>query len=101
LTGHLRFKKGDESPMMLDVNTVRQQFPALRSNATFFDNPGGTQVPQQVLDRILGYLTATNANLGGAFHTSIESDQLLDRSLGRWPSSSAPPAPRRSSLAPT
>ncbi len=64
--------------MMLDVSAVRRQFPALESGAVYFDNPGGTQVPQQVLDRIHGYLTVTNANLGGAFRTSIESDQLLD-----------------------
>jgi cysteine desulfurase family protein (TIGR01976 family) len=66
--------------MMLDVNSVRRQFPALKSDAVFFDNPGGTQVPEQVLDRIHRYLTATNANRGGAFRTSIESDRLLDDS---------------------
>jgi len=66
--------------MTLDVKAVRRQFPALESDAVYFDNPGGTQVPQRVLDRIHGYLTATNANRGGAFRTSIESDRLLDDS---------------------
>src|SRR3989304_5395182 len=66
--------------MTLDVKAVRSQFPALKSDAVFFDNPGGTQVPQPVLNRIHGYLTASNANRGGAFRTSIESDRLLDDS---------------------
>ncbi len=30
--------------MPLDLDLVRAQFPALASGATFFDNPGGTQV---------------------------------------------------------
>src|SRR3989304_2000434 len=66
--------------MTLDVAAVRRQFPALKGDAVFFDNPGGTQVPQQVLDRIHGYLTTSNANHGGAFATSLLSDQLLDES---------------------
>jgi len=64
--------------MTLDVSAVRRQFPALQSDAVFFDNPGGTQVPRQVLDRIHGYLTTSNANRGGAFPTSTESDRLLE-----------------------
>jgi cysteine desulfurase family protein (TIGR01976 family) len=60
----------------------RQQFPALqrtRAGLTpiFLDGPGGTQVPQQVIDAIVGYLTNCNANHGGAFATSRESDQVL------------------------
>jgi cysteine desulfurase family protein (TIGR01976 family) len=64
--------------MTLDVTAVRRQFPALRSEAVFFDNPGGTQVPQTVLDRMLGYLTTSNANRDGAFATSRASDSLLE-----------------------
>jgi cysteine desulfurase family protein (TIGR01976 family) len=64
----------------LDVNAVRQQFPALQSGGVYFDNPGGTQVPHQVLDRIHGYLTASNANRDGAFQTSIDSDRLIEES---------------------
>ena len=63
--------------MPLDVELVRAQFPALASGDVFFDNPGGTQVPSAVLDRMHRYLVHTNANHGGAFRTSIESDALI------------------------
>jgi cysteine desulfurase family protein (TIGR01976 family) len=66
--------------MTLDVTAVRRQFPALQSETVFFDNPGGTQVPQRVVDRMSGYLFESNANRDGAFTTSRESDRLLEES---------------------
>ena len=63
--------------MPLDLNKIRHQFPALHSGAVFLDNPGGTQVAKNCLDRILEYLIETNANHGGAFRTSRESDAVL------------------------
>jgi cysteine desulfurase family protein (TIGR01976 family) len=66
--------------MMLDVAALRRQFPALQSGTIFLDNPGGTQVPQQVIDRMVGYLTECNANCDGAFATSRTSDHLLEES---------------------
>ena len=53
--------------MTFDVAQVRAQFPALKSEAVFFDNPGGTQVAGRVVARMSEYLTRTNANHGGAF----------------------------------
>ena len=64
--------------MPLDLSMIRSKFPALRRPAIFFDNPGGTQVAQPVLDRMNAYLVEHNANHGGAFQTSRESDSLLD-----------------------
>jgi cysteine desulfurase family protein (TIGR01976 family) len=64
--------------MPFDIDQVRAQFPALASGAVFFDNPGGTQVAQQVVARMTDYLVRCNANHGGAFKTSIESDQVLE-----------------------
>src|SRR6266508_6973052 len=60
----------------------RQQFPALRrvSNGrpvVYFDGPAGSQVPQRVIDAIADYLTNHNANHGGAFATSRESDAIV------------------------
>lgn len=63
--------------MPLDPNLIRQQFPALERQAIFLDNPGGTQISRQSLDRMVSYLTRCNANHGGAFRTSIESDAIL------------------------
>ena len=40
----------------------------------YFDGPGGTQVPQRVIDAIVAYYREANANDGGAFITSERSD---------------------------
>jgi cysteine desulfurase family protein (TIGR01976 family) len=64
--------------IMLNLNLIRSQFPALSSGAIFFDNPGGTQVAQQTLRRMTDYLVRTNANHEGAFKTSRESDAIVD-----------------------
>src|SRR5215475_1349390 len=45
--------------------------------AIYLDGPGGTQVPQCVLDTMIRYLTTCNANHGGVFTTSRESDAIL------------------------
>jgi len=74
--------------MPLDLALIRQQFPALALTdggrpRIYLDNPAGTQVPQQVLDRMSHYLIHTNANQGGYFRTSVESDAVLqDARLG-------------------
>lgn len=64
--------------MTLDLSTIRNQFPALNRPAVFFDNPGGTQIAKQSLERINKYLLECNANHEGAFATSIASDAILD-----------------------
>ena len=65
-----------------DVHALRAQFPALHQTegdqpVVFLDNPGGTQVPQTVIDAIGDYLSRHNANHGGAFATSRRSDEIL------------------------
>ena len=69
------------TPDVLEL--CRRQFPALSRRvgdrlAAFFDGPGGTQVPQRVIDAVGHYLAHLNANHGGRFATAIESDRLLD-----------------------
>jgi cysteine desulfurase family protein (TIGR01976 family) len=64
---------------VLDVDAIRGRFPALATRAAYFDGPGGSQVPQPVLDAMSGYLRDSNANLGGAFRTSRESDEVMER----------------------
>ncbi|MBI5838895.1 MAG: cysteine desulfurase-like protein [Chloroflexi bacterium] len=64
--------------MPLDLPAIRSQFPSLNRPAIFFDNPGGTQIAKQSLDRINKYLLECNANHEGAFATSIASDAVLD-----------------------
>jgi cysteine desulfurase family protein (TIGR01976 family) len=66
---------------IFDVEALRAEFPALRREqdgtpVAFLDGPGGTQVPQRVVDAVSRYLSETNANHGGAFATSEASDEI-------------------------
>ena len=54
-------------------------FPPYDVQQSIFDNPGGTQVAQPSLDRMNDYLVRHNANHGGAFQTSRESDAIVDQ----------------------
>src|SRR3954466_3612191 len=97
-----------------DVDALRRQFPSLLEAddghpIAYFDGPGGTQVPQSVIDAVADYYRHSNANSGGAFLTSRRSDAIAAAhptpsppgrtSPGRtcW----APGAPTRSRSAPT
>ena len=70
--------------MHFDTDAVRAQFPALALRfpeydgqpAVFFDSPGGTQVPQSVIDAVSGYYRDTNANGGGTFLSSQRTDAV-------------------------
>jgi cysteine desulfurase family protein (TIGR01976 family) len=66
----------------LDLEWARSQFPALAQRvnghpAAFLDGPGGTQVPQRVIDAISDYLRTSNANTCGAYATSRHTDQVI------------------------
>jgi cysteine desulfurase family protein (TIGR01976 family) len=66
----------------LDLTVVRSQFPSLSQTvsghpAAFLDGPGGTQVPQRVIDAIAAYLRRDNANTGGAYATSRRTDAMI------------------------
>jgi cysteine desulfurase family protein (TIGR01976 family) len=66
------------SLVALDVDAVRARFSALRGPTALFDGSGGTQVPDSVIDAVVGYLRESNANLGGAFASSRRSDALVE-----------------------
>jgi len=66
-----------------DVDALRTEFPALAREqdgrpVVFLDGPGGTQVPQRVIDAVVGYYRDSNANSGGAFTTSRLSDAIAE-----------------------
>ena len=66
----------------LDLSWIRNQFPSLAQTvngqpAVFFDGPGGTQVPQRVIDAIAHYLNRDNANTCGAYSTSRHTDATI------------------------
>lgn len=68
---------------MLDLLSIRSQFPALQRSVAgrqpiYLDGPGGTQVPRVVIDAMVHYLTEANANQDGSFSTSRETDEIID-----------------------
>jgi cysteine desulfurase family protein (TIGR01976 family) len=65
--------------MKLNSDSIRSQFPALRRTvngelAAYLDGPGGTQVPQSVIDAMSGFMQRGGSNLGGLFVSSRETD---------------------------
>ena len=67
----------------LDIDALRSRFPALARRHgdrpfIYFDGPGGTQVPQSVIDAVARYYETSNANHGGTFVTSELSDAVVE-----------------------
>ncbi|MGF1842316.1 cysteine desulfurase-like protein [Vibrio clamense] len=68
--------------MSFNLNSVREQFSALSQQyngkpVIFLDGPGGSQVPQSVLDSMTSYLGFYNSNLGGHFFSSQHTTNLM------------------------
>ncbi|WP_035012321.1 aminotransferase class V-fold PLP-dependent enzyme, partial [Enterovibrio norvegicus] len=65
------------------VKSLRRQFPALQRKIddvvpVYLDGPGGTQLPDSVIDAFGDYLRAGNSNLGGKFQVSEETVSLVE-----------------------
>ena len=72
----------NDFPEVVSTSAIRDHFPALRRvhagfPVAYFDGPGGTQVPQQVVEAMSDYLFHHNANTHWAFPSSVETDQLI------------------------
>jgi cysteine desulfurase family protein (TIGR01976 family) len=65
------------SATALDVNAVRARFSALDRPLAFFDAPGGTQCPDEVIDAIAAYLRESNANVDAPYATSRRTNALI------------------------
>ena len=70
--------------MSFTLNEVRQQFSALSQYhngkpVTFFDGPGGSQVPENVLASMTEYLGHFNSNLGGHYFSSQKTTGLMQQ----------------------
>jgi cysteine desulfurase family protein (TIGR01976 family) len=66
------------STFALDVAAVRSRFSALDTPTAFLDGPGGTQVPDSVIEAMASCLREANANLGGPFETSRRADAVVE-----------------------
>jgi cysteine desulfurase family protein (TIGR01976 family) len=72
----------DDISTVLDLNWIRSQFPSFAEKvnghpAAYLDGPGGTQVPQRVIDAIGDYLKHSNANTNGAYATSQRTNDTI------------------------
>jgi cysteine desulfurase family protein (TIGR01976 family) len=65
--------------LTFDVAAARARFSALDRDLVFLDAPGGTQVPDEVISAIAGYLRHSNANLSGPYETSRRTEELFAR----------------------
>jgi len=65
------------STVAFDVEAVRARFSALRQPLAFFDGPGGTQVPDSVIDAVARYYRESNANVSGPYETSRRTEALV------------------------
>jgi cysteine desulfurase family protein (TIGR01976 family) len=68
------------STVALDVAAVRARFSALQQPLAFFDGPGGTQVPDEVIDAVSRYYRESNANVSGPYSTSRRTEALVAQS---------------------
>jgi cysteine desulfurase family protein (TIGR01976 family) len=65
------------STVTYDVEAVRARYSALRRPLAFFDGPGGTQVPDEVIDAVSRYYRESNANVSGPYETSRRTERLV------------------------
>lgn len=65
------------SAVALDVEAVRSRYTALQRRLAFFDGPGGTQCPDEVIDAVARYLREDNANVGAPYETSRRTDAVV------------------------
>jgi cysteine desulfurase / selenocysteine lyase len=76
-------------PALLDVTAIREEFPILRRRVhgrplVYLDNAATTQKPQRVIDRLVRYYTAENANIHRGVHQlSIEATNAYDAARER------------------
>jgi len=56
---------------------VRSRFSSLQVPTAFFDGPGGTQVPDEVIDAVSRYYRESNANVSGPYATSRQTEALV------------------------
>ena len=69
--------------MTYPIDTIRSHFPALHHADAggqlplFLDGPGGSQVPQAVLDAMVGYLGRYNSNFGGYADAGLRTSALV------------------------
>src|SRR5436190_3347376 len=67
------------SAVAFDVSAVRRRFSALDRPFAFFDGPGGSQVPDSVIDAMAAHMRESNSNTSGPYETSRRTEALITR----------------------
>ena len=67
---------GEDGTVSLDVAAARSRFSALRRDLVFLDAPGGSQVPDEVIEAVADYFRTSNANVSGPYETSRRTEAL-------------------------
>ena len=68
--------------MALDIDRIREDFPALTDGTAYFDGPGGTQVPRQVAEAVASTLTAGVSNRGSVTASERRAEEVVLASRG-------------------
>lgn len=73
-----------ETGALEPVDAIRERFPALSRRegglpVAYFDGPGGTQVPREVVGAMADYLFHHNANTHWRYPSSVETDEAIAR----------------------
>jgi cysteine desulfurase family protein (TIGR01976 family) len=71
------------APRCAEVDSIRARFPALERRhhgraVAYFDGPGGTQTPREVVEAMVDYLYHHNANTHWRYPSSVETDAMID-----------------------
>ena len=66
--------------MSLDLDFVRNQFPAVGKEWAFFDNAGGSQILGRSVERITDFLLTRNVQTGGSYDVSIKAKEAVEAS---------------------
>lgn len=71
-----------QHPGAAGIAEIRSHFPALERRhlghpVAYFDGPGGTQVPREVVQAMSDYLLHHNANTHWSYPTSVETDAII------------------------
>ena len=71
----------------LDIEFVRNKFPVFQNSKTkdlaFFENAGGTYVPDTVINKLNKFMTETKVQPYGDFNSSIEAGDEMDNSVNK------------------
>lgn len=66
-----------------DLGAVRRRFSSLQGDFTFYDAPGGSQVPDEVGEAMARCLREASANIGAPYETSRRVGAILERAEQR------------------